>query len=402
MKLSKRAELIPASPIRKLADLAVAAEKKGIKIYRLNIGQPDILPPDSFFKFLHKFPKQVIPYSHSRGELNFLNQLKIYIRGFGIKNAGKKNFVATNGGSEAILWSIMAVANPGDEIIVFEPFYTNYNSLAIMAGVKLIPIRTYIENSFHLPKREEIVKKISKKTKAILIANPNNPTGTVYTSKELELLIKICQKHQLFLLSDEAYRYYSYDGHCFISSLKVEEKLIKNDAKSLIILMDSFSKNFSLCGLRLGFVFSRNLEIIQAMYKFAQARLSASGIGQQIIALLLAKDQKFFKQINKTFLSRRNILITELKKIPDISFSMPEGAFYTLIKLPVKDSEKFCRWLLTDFQDKKETIMLTPAAGFYLTPGLGKDEVRVAYVLEEAKLKRAMEILGKALAAYKK
>lgn len=397
MNLSNRANTIPESPIRKLAQYDLETKKRGIKVYHLNIGQPDLPPPKAAFKFLHHYQGPVVAYSHSQGEKEFLEGLVSYYHQLGHPDLKVNNFIATIGGSEAILWSIITVANPNDEILVFEPFYTNYHSLAIMAGVKVVPIQTKVEKGFHLPDKEEIINKINSKTKAIIICNPNNPTGTVYTRQELETLYHVCQEYNLFLLADEVYREFVYNDNQAISILTIEKEQSADLADSRVIVLDSFSKRYSLCGARVGLACSRNQKIIETMLRYGQARLSAVSINMLMTAEIIKDHNKYLKEITREFAKRRKVLIEGLKKIPSVVFQEPEGAFYVIVKLPVGDAEAFSQWLLTDFCDNNETAMLAPAKGFYLTEGLGKEEVRIAYVLKSEDLRRAMEILGKAI-----
>ena len=397
MILSNRANQIPESPIRKLAQYGIEAKERGIKIYHLNIGQLDLGPPKVAFEFLHKYEGPVIEYSHSQGEKEFLKSLVSYYHRLGHTDLKEDNFIATIGGSEAIHWAMITVANPGDEFLVFEPFYTNYYSLGIMADVKLVPIQTKVEEGFHLPVKEKIVSKISSKTKGIIICNPNNPTGTVYTRQELETLYQICQEHNLYLLSDEVYREFVYNDNQAISILTIEKEQSVDPSDSQVIVLDSFSKRYSLCGARVGLVCSRNQEIIKTMLRFGQARLSAVSVNMLMTAEVIKDDQEYLKEMICEFAKRREVLINGLKNIPGAIFQEPEGAFYVTAKLPVQNAEAFAQWLLTDFNDNQETVMLAPAQGFYLTEGLGKEEVRIAYVLKSEDLERAMEILGKAV-----
>ncbi len=392
---------MPESPIRKLAEYGIKAQKKGIKIYHLNIGQPDLGPPPIVYDYLNKYDDKCIAYSHSKGEQEYLDALVKYYHDLGHTDLSSNNFIATLGGSEAILWSIMTVADPGDEILTFEPFYTNYHSYCTMADIKLVPIETKIETGFHLPSKEEIIKKISNKTKAILICNPNNPTGTIYNHKELTMVYDICKENNILLLSDEVYREFSYDGHEVISALTIEKELEPNTDDSRVIILDSFSKRFSLCGARIGFACSRNQKIMDVMLRYGQSRLAASSIIQQMTTEAINKNIDYIKKVVDKFSEQRQALINGLKKIDGVIFQEPEGAFYIIAKLPVDDAEKFSKWLLTDYNDKNETIMLAPANGFYLTEGLGKDEVRIAYVLKKDDLVRAMEILNLAISKWK-
>ena len=397
MPLSQRANLIPQSPIRKLAGFGLEAKKRGVKVYHLNIGQPDLPPPAAVFDFLNNYHGPVIEYSHSQGEHDYLESLVKYYHRLGHQDLDKDNFIATLGGSEAILWAIMTVADPGDEIITFEPFYTNYNSLAIMAGVKLKAVATKIEEGFHLPDKKAILSQINEKTKAIMFCNPNNPTGTVYRRAELDLLYDIAQEKNLYLLSDEVYREFAYGEHRMISILTVEKERQADLAESRVLVLDSFSKRYSLCGARVGLVCSRNKKIIAVMLRYGQARLSAGSINMLMTANIIGQDEDYLEQTLAEYAKRRQVLIDGLNRIEGLVFCEPEGAFYIIVKLPVADADEFCQWLLTDFKDRNETVMLAPAAGFYLSQGSGKDEVRLAYVLKEDDLRRAMQILAKAL-----
>ena len=410
MDLSKRAKLVPESPIRKLAKLGKEAKAHGTKIYHLNIGQPDLPPPQAVFDFLHNYQGPIISYSDSQGEKEFLESLVSYYHRLGHNDLDEDNFIATLGGSEAISWAMITIADANEEILVFEPFYTNYHSFAEMADIKLVPIETKVEDGFHLPNKEEILSKINSKTKGILICNPNNPTGTVYTHEELKMLYQICKEKGLYLLVDEVYREFVYNDHKAISALTIEkdpsagsgqEKKEENDlSNSRVIILDSFSKRYSLCGARIGFACSRNKKIITTMLKYGQARLAAASVNQLMTAKAIQESQEYMDKTIIEFTQRRKIIIEGLNKIPETVFQKPEGAFYVTVKLPVGDSEAFSRWLLTDFNDQGETIMLAPASGFYLTEGLGKEEVRIAYVLNETDLKRAMDILAKAISVW--
>lgn len=392
---SKRVLETQPSPIRKLAPFAQRAKEKGIKVYHLNIGQPDIKTPKEILAPLKSFNKKIIRYCHSQGEEIFVKALLRYYHHLGFKDLTSENILVTTGGSEAILFAFLAVADVDEEILVFEPFYANYNGFANMAQVKLVPILTSIENGFHFPPKKEIEKKITARTRAILINNPNNPTGTVYTQEELENLVDLAKKHNLFLLSDEVYREFVYQGRHFSV---LEFKKIRKQA----ILLDSLSKRLSLCGARLGCFVSYNQDLVGQVLKFAQARLSSPFLEQVMAAQLIKIPRLYFENVQKEYQARMKIVFQALKKIPGVSCYQPEGAFYLLAKLPIKDSEDFAKWLLTDFQLKKETVMVAPAAGFYASKGKGRDEIRIAYVLSQRKLKRAMEILKKGLETYSK
>lgn len=395
--ISKRLLQVPPSPIRKLVPYAAKAKREGVKVYHLNIGDPDIKTPDVMIEVLKHWNRNPIGYSNSQGEAEFLEALKWYYHKIGFPFIETKNIQVTVGGSEAISWALFACCNPGDEVIVFEPFYANYNSYAVFNGVSLVPVQTTIDDGFHLPKKEEIEKKITSKTKAILICNPNNPTGTVYTKEEVEMLVNLVKAHDLFLLSDEVYREYSYDGRKQVSLFSYMGELPRQ-----AIVLDSMSKRYSLCGVRLGSLVSLNQEILDGVLRIGQGRLSAGLIDQLVAAKLTQVPDIYFKEVHDEYEKRRDLLYTGLKKIPGVTLAKPEGAFYAIVGLPVDDAEKFCQWLLTDFRSDNETVMLAPAAGFYVTPGLGKSEVRIAYVLNTTDLSRSIELLALALEKYKK
>lgn len=392
---SKRLDTVPTSPIRKLMPYALEAKKKGIKIYHLNIGDPDIKTPEVMLGVLKNWQNNPIPYSPSKGDPNFIEAIRRYYKQLGINFLKPEHIQITLGGSEAISMAIFATCEEGDEILVFEPFYTNYISLAAVNGVKLTSVTTRAADNFHLPPASEIENKITNKTKAILITNPSNPTGTVYAEKEIRMLISIAKKHNLFLLSDEVYREFTYDGKKHYSILDVMEKI-----PDKAILLDSLSKRYSLCGARLGVVISLNPEIINGVSRIAQGRLSAGMIDQYMAAKLSEVKPQYFLSVKREYESRRNVLYEGLKNIPDITVFKPEGAFYLIVGLPVKNSEDFCRWLLTDFNLNKETVMLAPAQGFYLTPGLGRNEVRMAYVINSKDLASSAKILKEAIKVY--
>lgn len=396
-KVSSRLLEVPASPIRKLVPFAVETKKKGTKVYHLNIGDPDIKTPEVMVNVLKKWSANPIPYGQSQGEPNFLESLVTYYNKLGYSFIKTNHIQVTTGGSEAISMAFFAVCQPGEEVIAFEPFYTNYNSYAAINGVKITPVLTKGETGFHLPERKEIEKKINKKTKAIIICNPSNPTGTVYTKEEIEMLVSICIKNNLFLISDEVYREFVYDGKKHISILEFMKKY-----PDKIILLDSLSKRYSLCGARLGMFISLNKDLTDGVLRMAQGRLSSGYVDQAMAEKLTEVKDSYFKAVHKEYQTRRDILYKGLKSIPGVYLEKPEGAFYTIVKLPVKDSEDFCQWLLTDFRYKNETVMVAPAAGFYGTKGRGKDEVRIAYVLNIRDLEKAIEILRRALVEYKR
>jgi aspartate aminotransferase len=397
MTPSIRLGKVPSSPIRKLVPFAQAAKRKGVHVYHLNIGDPDIKTPEVMLRVLRTWKRNPIGYALSQGESEFIEALLTYYHRLSFRFLQEKHFQVTVGGSEAISWALFSVCNPGDEVIVFEPFYTNYNSYAVVNGVKLVPILTTSTNGFHLPTREVIEKKISKKTKAILICNPNNPTGTVYTKSEIETLVSVAKRNKLFLLSDEVYREYAYDGRKHVSLLSYMQD-IPNEA----IVLDSMSKRYSLCGIRLGALISLNEEIMAGVLRIGQGRLSAGLVDQAVAAKLTQVPTSYLKSVKAEYERRRDVLYEGLKRIPGVVIPKPEGAFYSIVGLPVSDAEEFCRWLLTDFRDKKETVMLAPAAGFYATPGRGRNEVRIAYVLNTRDLTRCVELLRKALIQYEK
>lgn len=394
-QISRRAQRTQFSPIRKLKPLADQALKAGIRIYNLNIGQPDIPTPKAFLEGVKELP-QVLAYSPSQGLDEALEALSSYYEHKDIPLA-RDQMVITCGGSEAAMFAILATTDPGDEILIPEPFYTNYNAYATMAGVEIIPIETQAEGGFRLPECQKIEAQITPKSKAILICNPGNPTGTVYTREELEMLGDLAIEHDLFLIADEVYREFVYDGIKHLSLLQLE------GLKGRAIMVDSISKRFSACGARIGVIASHNPEVMQAALKYAQARLSPPTLGQLGLIKLL-KSSTYPKEVERMireFEKRRDLVYSELLKIPGVICHRPQGAFYIISKLPVDDAERFCSWMLTDFQLDGETVMLAPAADFYKTPGKGKDEVRIAYVLSCEELKRAMQILRKGLEQYR-
>lgn len=393
--VSSRLLQVPASPIRKLVPLATAAKKSGVKVYHLNIGDPDIKTPGVMMNVLKNWKINPIGYSQSQGEPVFLESLKTYYHKIGYPFIDISNIQITSGGSEGISMVLFATCAFGDEVIVFEPFYANYNTYAVVNGVKLVPIRTSIVNGFHLPARSVIEKKITKKTRAILFCNPNNPTGTVYTREEIETLVTLAKKYGLFLLSDEVYREYAYDGRKQVSLLSYMKQLPKQ-----AIVLDSMSKRYNLCGVRLGAIVSLNPDIMAGVLRMGQGRLSSGIVDQMIAAKLVEVSPAWMAGTHDEWEKRRDVLYDGLKKIPGVVIPKPEGAFYTIVGLPVADSEKFCAWLLTDFRDKGETVMVAPAGGFYATKGLGKNEVRIAYVINQKDLKRCVQLLKRALDVY--
>ena len=395
--VSKRLTEVPASPIRKLVPFAAAAKKSGVHVYHLNIGDPDIKTPKPMMDVLKTWDIDPIGYSQSQGEPVFLESLKSYYHGLGATFIDIPNIQVTSGGSEAISMALFAICEPGDEVIVFEPFYANYNTYAVVNGVKLVPVRTSITDGFHLPNKENIEKHISKKTKAILICSPNNPTGTVFTKDEMDMLVSIAKKKVLYILVDEVYREFTYDGRKQTSLLTYMQEI-----PSQAIMLDSMSKRYNLCGVRLGALISLNPDVMAGVLRIAQGRLSSGIIDQMVSAKLTEVSPEWYKETHDEWARRRDVLYEGLRKIPGVVIPKPEGAFYAIVGLPVADSEDFAKWLLTDFRDNNETVMVAPAAGFYATQGLGKNEVRVAYVLNTKALARSIELLRKALIAYNK
>lgn len=393
--VSKRLGLVPASPIRKLVPYATSAKKQGVHVYHLNIGDPDIKTPDVMLKVLNDWKQNPVGYDQSQGNPEFLKSLETYYHKIGYSYIKTKDIQVTTGGSEAISMAFFAICEQNDEIIVFEPFYTNYNSYASINQVKLVPVKTSGKTGFHLPKKADIENKISKRTRGIMICNPSNPTGTVYSKEEMDMLFSIAKKHNIFLISDEVYREFVYDGKKHISILDYMDKLPEKT-----ILLDSMSKRYSLCGARLGTLISLNEEIMAGVLRIGQGRLSSGLVDQAMAAKSTAVKDSYFKEVKAEYEKRRDVLYTGLKNIPGIYLEKPEGAFYTIVKLPVKDSEHFCQWLLTDFRLNNETVMMAPAAGFYGTKGMGRDEVRIAYVLNTHDLEKAIEILRRALVVY--
>lgn len=398
---SARLRLVPASPIRKLVPYAIEAKKQGVHVYHLNIGDPDIKTPDVMLEVLRTWDKNPIGYDQSQGNPDFLEAMKTYYHRLGFTFVDTTNIQVTTGGSEAISMALFAVANPGDEVLTFEPLYTNYNSYAVVTGVSLKAISTSSDTGFHLPAREVIERAITDKTRAILICNPNNPTGTVYTEDELRMLVAIAKDHGLFVLSDEVYREYTYDGRKHVSLLHFMQEIPDH-----AVVLDSMSKRYSLCGVRLGTLVTLNTSILSGVLSIAQGRLSSGLVDQAIAAKLIDVPQSYMDEVHAEYTKRRDVLYEGLTSIPGVVIPKPEGAFYTIVGLPVADAEDFCKWLLTDFRDpsmvsgQPETIMIAPAAGFYATAGRGKNEVRIAYVLNVADLRRAVTILGKALKIY--
>jgi len=395
LNLSKRAIKAQFSPIRKFVPFLEKVKKKGIEVFELHIGQPDLETPKEILREIKNFKGKILSYTNSLGIEELRKAWQKYYRDFGI-DFEISEIVVTTGGSEAILFAFLAICDPGEEIIVFEPFYTNYLGYASMAGIKLKPVTTFAKNGFHLPERKEILKKIGKKTKGILICNPNNPTGTVYKKEELKMLAQIAKAKNLFILSDETYREFVYDGQKHYSMANFPE------IKDRVILLDSLSKRFNVCGARIGCLASKNKNLIEGVTKFAQARLSPPMLEQLAVIPLLKNSKKYTQKIVREYKKRRDTVFKALQKIPGVFCLKPKGAFYIIAKLPIEDSDDFAKWLLTEFSFERKTVMVAPASGFYVTKGLGKDEIRIAFVLSSEKLKKAMEILKKGLKEYKK
>jgi aspartate aminotransferase len=394
LQVSERGQKMPPSPIRKLVPYAEAAKKKGIKVYHLNIGQPDIETPPAILDAVRHADIKVLEYSHSAGNESYRRKLVEYYKRVGI-NIAHNNILVTAGGSEAIVFGFMCCLNPGDEVIIPEPFYANYNGFAVMAGIKVVPIKSSIDSGFALPPIAAFEEVITPRTKGIMVCNPNNPTGYLYSREEMEALKTICLKHDLYLFSDEAYREFCYDGE-YVSAMHLE------GLDQHVILMDTISKRYSACGARIGAFVTRNESIYNAAMKFAQARLSPPGLAQIMGEAAVDLPESYFDSPKAEYLSRRNLLVKRLNAMEGVFCPTPGGAFYAMARLPIDDSDKFCQWLLESFSFKNQTVMLAPATGFYGTPGLGKDEVRLAYVLNLESIDAAMDCLQEALKEYNK
>jgi len=391
--LSEKAILMPASPIRKLVPFSEKAKTQGITVYHLNIGQPDIETPEVALNAVKNLDRKVIEYSHSAGFESYRNALSAYYIKNGIR-VSPEDIIITTGGSEALIFGFMTTCNPGDEVIIPEPFYANYNGFAVTAGINVVPVTATIESGFALPPITEIEKKITSKTKGIVICNPGNPTGYLYSKEELEQLRDLVKKHDLFLFADEVYREFCYDGAVPFSVMNLEG--IENN----VIMIDSVSKRYSMCGATIGALISKNKEVMAAALKFGQARLSPPTIDQIAAEAALKTPQSYFDNVVHEYVQRRNIMIQGLNSIPGVFCPNPSGAFYCVAKFPVDDAEKFCQWLLEDFSYKGQTVMMAPANGFYATKGAGLQEARIAYVLNQEDLKNAVICLEKALEVY--
>lgn len=393
--ISTKGNLMPESPIRKLVPYAEKAKQKGIKVFHLNIGQPDIETPKNAINAVKNADIKILAYSKSEGDLVLRQKISEYYRTFNVL-VSSSEIIVTSGASEALLFSIGSIMDPNDEIIIPEPFYANYNGFSVANGVKIVPIFSSIDDNFSLPNIEEFENLITDKTKAILICNPNNPTGYVYSKEELKRLIKIVKKHNLFLIVDEVYREFTYDGISHTSVMEFDE--ISENA----IVIDSVSKRYSMCGARIGCIISKNKEFLNTAMKFAQARLSPPSLAQIASTAALDTGKDYFEKIIEEYNKRRVVLIKGLKDIPGVKVSEPKGAFYCVAELPVDDSEDFAKWLLESYNLNKKTIMIAPAGGFYSTPNTGNKQVRIAYVLNENDLKDSIEILKKGLIEYSK
>ena len=393
MEISDRAQNMPQSPIRKLAKYADAAKRNGIHIYHLNIGQPDIQTPSCALEAVHNFNQKILDYSPSQGTKSLRTKMVGYYAEYGI-DLSPDEIIITSGGSEAIMFAYMACLNPGNEIIVTDPSYANYMALAISCGAVVNSVKTHIEDGFKLPPVEEFEKQITDKTRAILICNPNNPTGYLYTKQEMLQLRDLVKKYNLYLFSDEVYREFIYTKRPYISACHLE------GIEDNVILVDSVSKRYSECGIRIGALITKNRQVRQAVMKFCQARLSPPLIGQAIAEASLSTPQEYMEEVYDEYLSRRNYLIDQLNQIPGVFAPTPMGAFYTMVQLPVDDTDKFCQWCLTDFQYEGQTVMMAPGSGFYTDPEEGRKQVRMAYVLNKEDLSKAMVVLRKALETY--
>lgn len=391
--ISQKGQMMPESPIRKLVPYADQAKKRGIGVYHLNIGQPDIPTPQSMIDAMHHLDIKVIEYSHSAGLLSYREKVCDYYAGHGITITPDQIIVGA-GASEAILFAFHSCLDPGDELIVPEPFYANYNGFAISAGVKVRPIISTIETGFALPPIEEFEKAITPATKAIMICNPNNPTGYLYSREELEVLRSIVLKHNLFLFADEVYREFCYDGTQHFSVMNLE------GLDEHVVLFDSVSKRYSACGIRVGTLISRNKKVMATALKFAQARLSPPSLGQIAAEAAINTPSSYFTEVIEEYVKRRDTVVSALNAMEGVVCPNPKGAFYVTTRLPVDDSDKFCQWLLESFQYQNKTVMLAPATGFYSTPGAGKNEVRISYVLKVEDLEMAMQCLEEAIKVY--
>ncbi len=393
MKFSRRIMQMQASPIRRLIPYAEEAKRKGRKVFHLNIGQPDIVTPPSFFEALSDFKSDVLAYAPSEGIPELLDAIRGYYRKYDVE-LGRENILVTDGASEAIVFAFTALCDPGDEILIPEPFYANYNPFAESVSAVIVPITTKAEEGFHLPSRQVLESKISPRTKAIVLCHPGNPTGAIYTAEEMAMVADLAKKHDFFIIADEVYREFVYDGipyRSFATLKGVEDR---------VVIMDSISKRYSACGARVGCVISRNTEFIRQVLKLCQGRTSAPTMDQIGTVALYGTPQSYLDDVRTEYQKRRDTLYRALKSMPGVICEEPKGAFYAVVKLPVDDAERFIIWMLREFEVNGETVMAAPAEGFYATPGLGKDEVRLAYVLKNEDLVRAMDVLRQGLLAY--
>jgi aspartate aminotransferase len=393
-KVSEKGRQMPASPIRKLVPYAEEAKRKGVKVYHLNIGNPDLPTPAAAIAAVRNLGMTTIEYGHSAGDESLRKKMAEYYKKVGIDRVGAENILVTSGGSEALLFGMMSCMNTDEEAIVPEPFYANYYGFSMTAGLNIVPVSANISNGFALPSIEEFEKLITPKTKSIIICNPNNPTGYLYSKKELEMLRDMVKKHNLFLFSDEVYREFCYDGKKHFSAMNLD------GVDEHVVMVDSMSKRFSACGIRVGALVSRNKDVISTALKFCQQRLCPPVLGQLAAEAALDSPQEYYDSIQAEYSRRRDFLIQAMNQMPGVVCPKPSGAFYAIAHLPVDDAEKFAIWLLNDFSYKGQTVMVAPASGFYSTAGLGKTEVRLAYVINIDDLKNAMECLSEALRVY--
>lgn len=384
---------MPASPIRRLVPYAEEAKQKGRKVYHLNIGQPDIKTPEVARNAVRNMTDEVIMYSHSAGNESYRRKLADFYQGLGLQ-VDYRDILVTTGGSEAVSFALMSTVNPGEEVIVPEPFYANYNGFSVAAGIRVVPITSGIDSGFALPPIEEFEKVITPATRGIIICNPNNPTGYLYSRRELEMLGEIVKKYDLYLFSDEVYREFCYDGETHVSAMSLE------GLEEHVVMFDSVSKRYSMCGARVGSLISRNRKVISTALKFAQARLSPPSYGQVAGEAALDTPDSYFREVYEEYIERRDFMVKALNNMPGVKCPTPKGAFYTVVHLPVDDADLFSKWILSEFEYKNQTVMMAPASGFYSTPGLGTQEVRIAYVLKKEDLAAAMETLAEALKVY--
>lgn len=394
MQLSSRVLQLKTSPVRKLVPYAEKALENGKTIYHLNIGQPDVETPEEFYEAINNFKEKTLKYSHSAGLVELREEIQKYYKDLNL-NYSLDEILVTVGGSEALLFTLISLCDEGDEILIPEPYYANYNSFYDLLNIKVVPIKTKGENGFHLPSKEEVQKLVTSRTKAIMFSNPGNPTGIVYRKDELDMLNEISKENNLFIISDEVYREFTYGENEAISFGSYK------DAEDRVIIIDSISKRYSACGARIGAIISKNKEFMNSIYKLCQARLSAPTLDMVGAAALYRINKSYFVPVKAEYQKRRDILFAELSTMEGVRAAEPEGAFYSVVKLPVENAEEFCIWLLEHFHIENETVMLTPAEGFYQTEGLGKDEVRISYALKEEALKKSMNILREGLIKYR-